>query len=234
MRRGIHQRPRAEHIAACASTPAVRTRYHPWNGAQGHSAFVWSVIGALSQATDLPVTTGVTCPTMRIHPAIIAQAAATAAAMMPGRFCLGVGTGENLNEHILGDHWPPHDLRLAMLAEAIDVIRRLWQGGTQSYRGCYYTVENACLYTLPDALPPILVAASGPKAAEAAGRLSDGLISTSPQQNLVENFEAAGGHGKPRYGSVRPAGYARRGSWHGGWGHGIAGHGAGHAGAGHR
>jgi len=181
----------------------ISDHYHPWLDQQGQSPFVWSVIGAIAHATRrLRLGTGVTCPTIRIHPAIIAQAAATAAAMMPGRFFFGVGTGENLNEHILGDHWPPHDLRLAMLEEALDVIRLLWQGGTQTHRGCYYTVENACIYTLPDALPPILVAASGPKAAEAAGRLGDGLVSTSPEESIVKNFEAAGGTGKPRYGQL--------------------------------
>src|SRR5262249_30993860 len=117
----------------------ISDHYHPWIDRQGHSPFVWSVIGAIAQVTQrLSVGTGVTCPTMRIHPAIVAQAAATAATMMPGRFCLGVGTGENLNEHILGDRWPPHDLRLEMLEEAVEVIRLLWQGGTQTYRGRYY------------------------------------------------------------------------------------------------
>src|SRR5256885_13869764 len=116
----------------------ISDHYHPWVPRQGHSAFVWSVIGAIAQTTGrLRLGTGVTCPTMRIHPAIIAQAAATAAAMMPGRFFLGVGTGENLNEHILGEHWPPHDLRLAMLEEALEVIRLLWQGGTPTHRGCF-------------------------------------------------------------------------------------------------
>src|SRR6186997_734236 len=120
----------------------ISDHYHPWVDRQGQSPFVWSVIGGIAQTTQqLRLGTGVTCPTMRIHPAIIAQAAATAAAMMPGRFFLGVGTGENLNEHILGDHWPPHDLRLAMLEEAVDVIRLLWQGGTQTHRGCHYVVE---------------------------------------------------------------------------------------------
>ena len=156
----------------------ISDHYHPWIDQQGQSPFVWSVIGG------------------------IAQAAATAAAMMPGRFVLGVGTGENLNEHILGDHWPPHDVRLEMLEEAVRVIRLLWQGGPQTYHGCYYTVENAQVYTLPDDLPPVLVAASGPKAAEAAGRLGDGLISTAPQESLSERFEAAGGAGKPRYGQL--------------------------------
>jgi coenzyme F420-dependent glucose-6-phosphate dehydrogenase len=164
---------------------------------------VWSVIGGIAQATQqLALGTGVTCPTMRIHPAIIAQAAATSAAMMPGRFFLGVGTGENLNEHILADRWPPYDLREEMLEEAIEVIRMLWQGETLTYRGVYYTVENARIYTLPDQLPPILVAASGPQAAEAAGRMGDGLITTAPETELVKRFEAEGGAGKSRYGQL--------------------------------
>jgi coenzyme F420-dependent glucose-6-phosphate dehydrogenase len=178
----------------------ISDHYHPWIDRQGQSPFVWSVLGGIAHATKrLRLGTGVTCPTIRIHPAIIAQAAATAAAMMPGRFFLGVGTGENLNEHILGDRWPPHDIRLAMLEEAIAVIRLLWQGGTQTYRGCYYTVENACIYTLPEEPPPILIAASGPNAAEAAGRLGEGLISTASQEEIPARFQAAGGDGKPCY-----------------------------------
>jgi G6PDH family F420-dependent oxidoreductase len=178
----------------------ISDHYHPWIDRQGHSSFVWSVLGGIAHATQrLRLGTGVTCPTMRIHPAIIAQAAATAAAMMPGRFFLGVGTGENLNEHILGDHWPPHDMRLAMLEEAVEVIRFLWEGGTQTYRGDYYVIENARIYTLPDKPPPILVAASGPKAAEAAGRMGDGLISIVPQEEIPERFKVAGGAEKPRY-----------------------------------
>src|SRR2546423_15098347 len=118
----------------------ISDHYHPWVPRQGHSAFVWSVIGAIAQATDrLRLGTGVTCPTMRIHPAIIAQAAATAAAMMPGRFFLGVGSGENLNEHILGDVWPPPDVRLERLAEAIGVIRKLWRGGGAKHRARAFT-----------------------------------------------------------------------------------------------
>ena len=161
------------------------------------------MLGGIARATErMPVGTGVTCPTIRIHPAIIAQAAATVAAMMPGRFFLGVGTGENLNEHILGDRWPPHDVRLAMLEEAVDVMRLLWQGGTKTHRGQYYTVENARLYTLPDEPPPIMVAASGPKAAEAAGRIGDGLINTAPDAQVAQTFERSGGAGKPRYAQV--------------------------------
>src|ERR671926_967250 len=114
----------------------ISDHFHPWTDRQGESPFVWSVVGAIAQATErLEVGTGVTCPTIRIHPAIIAQAAATVSAMMPGRFFLGVGTGENLNEHVLGDRWPPHDVRLDMLEEAVQVIRLLWQGGEQSHHG---------------------------------------------------------------------------------------------------
>lgn len=181
----------------------ISDHFHPWVDKQGHSPFVWSVIGAIAHATQrLQLGTGVTCPTIRIHPAIIAQAAATSAAMMPGRFFLGVGTGENLNEHILGDRWPPHDLRLDMLEEAIEVIRLLWQGGSQTHRGRFYTVENARLYTLPEQLPPIMVAASGPKTARSAGKLGDGLVSTAPEAELVKEFEANGGGKKPRYGQL--------------------------------
>lgn len=181
----------------------ISDHYHPWVDKQGQAPFVWGVLGGIAGATTrLRVGTGVTCPTTRIHPAIIAQAAATAASLMPGRFFLGVGTGENLNEHILGDRWPPHDLRLARLEEAVAVIRLLWQGGTQTLRGEHYTVENARVYTLPDELPPIMVAASGPRAGELAGRIGDGFVGTSPDEEVLGAFDAAGGKGKPRYGQL--------------------------------
>jgi G6PDH family F420-dependent oxidoreductase len=171
-----------------------------WIEKQGQSSFVWAVLGGIAQATErLKVGTAVTCPTVRIHPAIIAQAAATVATMMPGRFMLGVGSGENLNEHIFGNHWPEADVRLEMLEEAVAVIRLLWQGGQQSHRGNYYTGENARVYTLPDELPPILVAASGPKAAELAGRIGDGFCATAPDKELKQQFEKAGGKGKSCY-----------------------------------
>jgi G6PDH family F420-dependent oxidoreductase len=192
---------RAEEVGF--SFALISDHFHPWVDRQGHSPFVWSVLGGIAQATSqLRLGTGVTCPTIRIHPAIIAQAAATVAAMMPGRFFLGVGTGENLNEHILGDRWPPHEVRREMLEEAIEVMRQLWQGGTQSHHGRYYTVENARLYTLPRQPPPIMVAAAGPQAAEMAGRLGDGLISTAPDEEIVSTFEDAGGAGKPHYGQL--------------------------------
>lgn len=181
----------------------ISDHYHPWIDKQGHSPFVWGVIGGIAQATSrLQLGTGVTCPTIRIHPAIIAQAAATAASMMPGRFFLGVGTGENLNEHIHGDRWPAYDVRAEMLDEAVEVIRLLWEGDTESFWGAYYTVENARIYTLPDELPPILVAAGGEQSAELAGNIGDGLICTAPKAELVNTFRESGGNGKPRYGQL--------------------------------
>jgi coenzyme F420-dependent glucose-6-phosphate dehydrogenase len=181
----------------------ISDHFHPWIDAQGNSPFVWSVIGGIAQATErMRLGTGVTCPTIRIHPAIIAQAAATSAVMMPGRFFLGVGTGENLNEHILGDKWPAPDERLEMLDEAVGVIRLLWEGGYQTHRGKHYTVEQAQIYTLPDELPEIAVAAAQPNAAELAGRIGDALVGVAPDEEVVQNFESAGGKGKPRYGHV--------------------------------
>jgi G6PDH family F420-dependent oxidoreductase len=180
----------------------ISDHYHPWVDAQGHSPFVWSVIGGIANATErLQLGTGVTCPTVRIHPAIIAQAAATSAAMMPGRFFLGVGSGEALNEHITGERWPETEVRLEMLEEAIEVMRLLWQGGNQSFHGMYYTVENARLYTLPEEPVPVMIAASGSSAAELAGRIGDGFISTAPDKEVVQAFEKAGGKG-PRYGQM--------------------------------
>jgi len=180
----------------------ISDHFHPWVDAQGHSPFVWSVIGGIATATErLRLGTGVTCPTIRIHPAIIAQAAATSAAMMPGRFFLGVGTGEALNEHITGERWPETEVRQEMLEEAIEVMRLLWQGGNQSFHGLYYTVENARLYTLPEERIPVIVAASGPSSAELAGRIGDGFCTTSADQQVVQAFEAAGGTG-PRYGQM--------------------------------
>src|SRR5437764_4392869 len=138
----------------------ISDHFDPWIDTQGHSPFVWTVLGGVAQVTErLRVGTGVTCPLIRIHPAIVAQAAATVAAAMPGRFFLGVGTGENLNEHITGERWPAIDQRLDMLEEAVEVIRALWQGGQQTHRGTYYTVEQATIYSLPDELPAIYLAA---------------------------------------------------------------------------
>ncbi len=180
----------------------ISDHFHPWVDAQGHSPFVWSVIGGIAQATErLRLGTGVTCPLIRIHPAIVAQAAATSAVMMPDRFFLGLGTGEKLNEHVVGEKWPAPDERLDMLEEAIELIRTLWEGGEQTFRGDFYVAENARIYTLPDQPPPIAIAASKPGAAELAGRLGDALISVAPKPELVEAFRGAGGDG-PCYGQV--------------------------------
>ena len=174
----------------------ISDHFHPWIERHPHSPFVWGVLGAIAEATDrLVVGTGVTCPTMRIHPAVIAHAAATAADLMPGRFFLGVGTGENLNEHILGQAWPEWDVRAEMLQEAVEVIRALWSGEVVSRRGEFYRVQNAQLYTLPESLPLIRVAAGGKKMAEVAARIGDGLISTAPDKEIIDAYRAAGGTG---------------------------------------
>ncbi|MCC5574668.1 TIGR03557 family F420-dependent LLM class oxidoreductase [Microtetraspora sp. AC03309] len=181
----------------------ISDHYHPWLDVQGQSSFVWSVIGALSEVTSLPVTTAVTCPIIRIHPAIIAQAAATAQVMLDGRFRFGVGTGEALNEHILGDQWPPASERRRMLGEAIEIIRRLWRGGLVSFHGEFYEVDTARLYTLPERPPPIYISGLGPKSAELAGRIGDGYISTEPTPELIEVFHRAGGQGKPTAAGIK-------------------------------
>ena len=184
----------------------ISDHYHPWVDAQGHSPFVWSTLGGIAQATEkIRVGTGVTCPMIRIHPAIVAQAAATVASMFEGRFFLGVGSGENLNEHVLGDRWPLPDERLDMLEEAVAVMRLLWQGGEQTHRGKHYTVDHARVYTLPDKEIEIYVAAAQPKAAELAGRIGDGFISTSPDAGVVKSFDNAGGNGKQKLGMMHCA-----------------------------
>jgi coenzyme F420-dependent glucose-6-phosphate dehydrogenase len=181
----------------------ISDHFHPWVDAQGQSPFVWSVIGGVAQATErIRLGTAVTCPTIRIHPAIVAQAAATSQAMMEGRFFLGLGTGEELNEHVTGARWPgPHE-RLEMLEEAIAVLQLLWQGGYRSHYGKHYTVEQARIFTLPDEPPPIAIAAAQPNAAQLAGRLGDAFITTSPDEELRGEFERAGGQGKPCYGQL--------------------------------
>lgn len=174
----------------------ISDHYHPWTTAQGNSPFVWSMIGALSQAVpELPITTGVTCPTVRIHPAILAQAAATSAVLTGGTFRFGVGTGEALNEHVLGDRWPVADVRLEMLEEAVEIMRALWTGEQVTHHGKHYTVENARLYTLPDEPPEVLVSAFGPKAAEVAGRIGDGFCIIEPSAELVATYRSTAREG---------------------------------------
>jgi coenzyme F420-dependent glucose-6-phosphate dehydrogenase len=177
----------------------ISDHYHPWLDVQGQSPFVWAVLGGIAEKTSrLRVGTAVTCPTTRIHPAIIAQAAATVSSMMPERFFLGVGTGEHLNEHILGQRWPQTAVRQERLAEAIEVIRLLWRGGLQSFHGEHYTVENAQIYSLPSKLPPIFVAVGGPKGADIAFKHADGMIGTEPEKEIVDRFRR-GSRGAPAY-----------------------------------
>jgi G6PDH family F420-dependent oxidoreductase len=191
----LEQARSAEHAGFAALW--ISDHYHPWIDAQGQSPFVWSMIGALSQTCRLPVTTAVTCPTIRIHPAIVAQAAATSAVLCEGRFVLGVGSGEALNEHILGDPWPGADVRLEMLDEAVEVMRKLWRGGFVSYYGEHYTVEQARIYTRPESPPPVYVSGFGPKSVDLAARIGDGYISTMPDAELVRRFRDGGGGSKP-------------------------------------
>ncbi|HEV3475004.1 MAG TPA: TIGR03557 family F420-dependent LLM class oxidoreductase [Actinomycetota bacterium] len=181
----------------------VSDHFHPWIDRQGHSPFVWGVLGAISQATKrVKVGTGVTCPILRMHPAIVAHAAATAAVQLEGRFLFGVGSGENLNEHVIGERWPSADERLEMLEEAVEVLRVLWKGGFRSHRGRHFHVEDARIYDLPEEPPPILLAVKGDKATELAGRIGDGLIGLAPEKDIISRFESAGGSGKPTYGQV--------------------------------
>lgn len=182
----------------------ISDHYHPWNDAQGHSAFVWGAIGAIaSAAPGMRVTTAVTCPTMRIHPAVIAQAAATAAVLLKGQFALGVGSGEALNEHIFGDAWPNADVRLEMLEEAVQVIRTLWQGGVQDHRGRHYRVENARVYDLPSSPTPVIISGFGPKAIELAARVGDGYCTVSPDAEAVRSFRTQGGGDKLVQGGLK-------------------------------
>jgi G6PDH family F420-dependent oxidoreductase len=173
----------------------VSDHYHPWNSAQGESAFVWAVLGALATTTDLKLTTAVTCPTDRIHPAVIAQATATIASMAPGRFCFGVGTGERLNEHIIGGLWPPAPIRMERLEEALDVIRRLWTGETVTHRGTHYTVDAARVFSLPAEPPPVLISGFGPQATELAARIGDGWVTVQPDRELLNLYRESGGKG---------------------------------------
>ena len=198
----IESAARAEE--AGFSYAVISDHYHPWTDEQGQSPFVWSVLGGIARETKrLRAGTGVTCPLIRMHPGLVAQAAATTATMFTGRFFLGVGTGERLNEHVFGDRWPPARERQAMLEEAIEIMRLLWEGGTHSFEGRFYEVEQARIYTLPEPAPPIYMAAVGQRSAAMAGRLADGLISTAPSPEVVRAFAQAGGARKPRYGQLK-------------------------------
>jgi G6PDH family F420-dependent oxidoreductase len=191
-------------LAASAETAgfefaSISDHFHPWVSEQGHSPFVWSVLGGIASSTErLEVGIGVSCPLVRIHPAIVAQAAATTSLLFDGRFFLGVGTGEALNEHILGDHWPPPHVRRTMLDEAVHVLRRMFTGETVDHQGEFYEVENARVFDVPEQPLQIIVSGFGTKSAELAGRIGDGYWGNAPDRELLETFEQAGGSG-PRY-----------------------------------
>jgi G6PDH family F420-dependent oxidoreductase len=181
----------------------ISDHYSPWLESQGHSPYAWSVLGAAAQATDqIPLMTYVTCPTRRYHPAVVAQKAATMQLLSDGRFTLGLGAGENLNEHIIGGQWPIAGVRHEMLAEAVEIIRALWSGETLTYRGKHFDVETARIWDLPEAPPPIGIAVSGPESCRLAGRLADIMVAVQPRPELGEMFDDAGGDGKARVGQI--------------------------------
>ena len=181
----------------------ISDHYSPWLDVQGHAPYAWSVLGAAAQATDrIPLMTYVTCPTRRYHPAVVAQKAATMQLLSDGRFTLGLGAGENLNEHIVGGRWPLAGVRHQMLEEAVQIIRALWAGGTVTYRGRHFDVESAKVWDLPDTPPPIGIAVSGPASCRLAGRHADAMIAVQPDAELGRMFDDAGGSGKPRIGQI--------------------------------
>ncbi len=192
---------RAEQIGFDFSVTS--DHYFPWLESQGHSPYAWSVLGAAAQATSrIPLTTFVTCPSVRYHPTVVAQKAATLQLLSEGRFRLGLGSGENLNEHVVGSGWPAADIRHEMLEEAVEIIRALFKGGYVNHRGTHFDVDSAKLWDLPDEAPPIGLAASGEASCRLAGQQADMLIATEPKPELVDAFERHGGEGKPRIGQL--------------------------------
>jgi G6PDH family F420-dependent oxidoreductase len=181
---------------------AISDHFSPWIEEQGHSPLAWSVLGALAHATRrMGLMTAVTCPIMRYHPAIVAQGAATIALMSDNRFTLGLGAGERLNEHVVGDGWPGRAERHERFTEAIDIIQGLLAGSLSNYRGRHLRLDHARLFDRPARKPGVAIAAGGPRAAQLAARKGDALIATDPRRELVEAFAAAGGTG-PRYAEV--------------------------------
>jgi G6PDH family F420-dependent oxidoreductase len=182
---------------------AISDHFFPWLESQGHSPYAWSVLGAAAQATSrIPLMTFVTCPIRRYHPAVVAQKAATMQLLSGGRFTLGLGAGENLNEHIVAGQWPLAPVRHEMLTEAVEIIRALWAGDTVTYRGKHFDVESAKVWDLPEAAPPIGIAVSGPSSCRLAGEHADIMIAVKPDADLGTMFDDAGGSGKPRIGQI--------------------------------
>jgi G6PDH family F420-dependent oxidoreductase len=182
---------------------SISDHFHPWLAAQGQSSFVWTMIGAISQVSPLPICTFVVCPIMRVHPVILAQAAATSAVLTGGKFILGVGTGEALNESIMGEAWPPAPIRRDMLREAVALMRELWRGEVVTHEGDFYTVHHARIYTRPENPPPVYLSGLGSKSTKLAGRIADGFISSEPSADAVASFRAQGGAGKPTVGGAK-------------------------------
>ena len=181
----------------------ISDHYFPWLESQGHAPYAWSVLGAAAQATDrIPLMTYVTCPIRRYHPAVVAQKAATMQLLSDGRFTLGLGAGENLNEHIVGGQWPIAAHRHEMLTEAVEIIRALWAGGSVTYRGKYFDVESARVWDLPETAPPLGIACSDQASCHLAGRHADVMIAVQPEPDLGRMFDEAGGKGKPRVGQI--------------------------------
>lgn len=181
----------------------ISDHYFPWLDAQGHAPYAWSVLGAAAQATErIPLMTYVTCPHTRYHPALVAQKAATMQILSEGRFRLGLGAGENLNEHVVGGGWPPVDVRHEKLVESVEIIKSLFDGGYVTFHGEHFDVESAKLWDLPDVRVPIGIAVSGQQSCTLAGEHADLMISTEPKPELPAMFDAAGGTGKSRVGQM--------------------------------
>ena len=196
----VRQAVRAEEVGF--DFVEISDHFHPWLESHGHSGFAWSILAAIAARTDrIELATGVTCPYVRYHPAVIAQAAATTALLSDGRFVLGVGSGERLSEHVVGGGWPSVSVRHEMFRESLEIIRLLWSGGYHSYSGKHLTLDHARVYDLPETLPLIAVAAGGPRAARIAAELGDGLFATEPKPELVGAYHGAGGAG-PAYAEV--------------------------------
>jgi G6PDH family F420-dependent oxidoreductase len=193
-------------VAAEASgfgSAMISDHFHPWTPVQGHAPFVWTIIGGIAARTStLHLATGVTAPIVRVHPVVVAHAAATAAVLLPGRFALGLGSGERLNEHVTGQPWPRPGIRRRMLAEAVEVIRGLLAGGPFDHEGDWFRVEHAELFTRPATPPPLWLAVGGRRSARLAGERADGMVAVAPDSRLVEGFEAAGGMGGERAGQL--------------------------------
>jgi G6PDH family F420-dependent oxidoreductase len=200
----LEQAARAEEAGFDFVT--ISDHFHPWLYSHHHSPYAWSVLGGLAaQTSKVELVSLVTCPTIRYHPAIVAQKAATVAVMSNGRFRLGLGAGENLNEHVVGQGWPPAHVRHEMLEEAIEIMRMLWTGGYHKHEGKHYTVHDARIFTLPDEPPPVYVAASGSESVALAACMGDGLVATEPKQELTQAYDEAAGAGKPKYGQLAVA-----------------------------